>query len=392
VAAPAHARGAAGASLAARLRDRLPEIEAAVATRVYAISDPRDVSDPAYLEGLNAALEAAIEYRLAVLEAGERQAPPVPTALLTQARLDARDGVALDTVLRRYFAGNALFGDFLVKEAERSTVPSSALAALLGTQATLGDRLLAAVSVEYDRERKARPQSASERRRECAKALLAGELVDQAELGYELDAHHVAFMIRGEGGPAAMRSLAERLGRPLLVVTREEEPVSACWLGGARPLAVETAVEALGEHPVPGVVVTVGEPAAGLAGWRLSHRQAKAALPIAVERGASLLRYADIVVLASIVRDDLAVTSLRRLYLEPLEAARDGGEASLRTLRAYLSAGRNLSSTAAVLGVNRRTVANRIAAIEDLLGRSLKDSAAELEIALLLDGSVPSAP
>ncbi|HWT90362.1 MAG TPA: hypothetical protein VN179_04535, partial [Solirubrobacterales bacterium] len=78
------------AELAARLRERLPEIQAAVATRVYAISDPHEVADQAYLQGLDAALAAAVKHRLEVLEAGERQAPPVPTELLAQARLDAR--------------------------------------------------------------------------------------------------------------------------------------------------------------------------------------------------------------------------------------------------------------------------------------------------------------
>jgi hypothetical protein len=113
--------------LASRLRERLPEIQAAVASRVYSISDPHEVSDPAYLLGLKGALAAAVEYRLAVLEAGERQAPSVPPVLLAQARLEARDGVLLDTVLRRYFAGNTLFGDFLVEGAEREEVPNSAL-------------------------------------------------------------------------------------------------------------------------------------------------------------------------------------------------------------------------------------------------------------------------
>jgi hypothetical protein len=41
----------ARAALPARLRERLPEIQAAVATRVYPISDPHEVSDPAYLWG-----------------------------------------------------------------------------------------------------------------------------------------------------------------------------------------------------------------------------------------------------------------------------------------------------------------------------------------------------
>jgi hypothetical protein len=373
-------------ALASRLRERLPEIQAAIATRVYAISDPHDVADPAYLQGLNAALAAAIDYRLAVLEASERHAPSVPPVLLAQARLDARDGVPLDTVLRRYFAGNALFGDFLVEEAERAEVPSSALRRLLGAQATLGDRLVEAVSEEHAREAKSWPSSTAERRRECVKSLLAGELVDRSGLGYDLDAHHLALMARGEGSQETMRMLAERLDRHLLAVCREEEPVWACWLGGMRPLDAEQALQALGDMPLDRVLVTVGEPGEGLSGWRLSHRQAKAALPIAERKGQAVLRYADVVLQASILRDDLATISLRRLYLEPLEKARDGGEMGRETLRAYFAAERNVSSTAAALGVDRRTVTNRLRAIEDLFGRPIKDVATELETALRLDG------
>jgi hypothetical protein len=363
----------------------LPEIQAAIATRVYAIADPHDVADPAYLEGLNAALAAAIDHRLALLEMGERRAPAVPPILIAQARLDARDGVSLDTVLRRYFAGNTLFGDFLVEEAERAEVSSSDLRRLLGAQATLGDRLLAAVSAEHAREAKNRPSGAAERRRACVKSLLAGELVDDSELGYALDAHHLALMAKGEGAPEAMRVLAGRLDRRLLAVRREEGDVWACWLGGRRPLASEQALRALGEISLDRVLVTVGEPGEGLSGWRLSHRQAKAALPIAVRRGQPVLHYADVALLAAILRDDLVATSLHQLYLEPLERARDDGKVGRETLRAYFAAERNVSSTAAALGVDRRTVTNRIRAIEELFGRPLKDFATELETALLLD-------
>jgi len=378
--------GEACSALAARLRERLPEIQAAVATRVYAISDPHQVGDPTYLEGLNVALAAAVDHRLAVLEGGQRPAPAVPPVLLAQARLDARDGVSLDTVLRRYFAGNVLFGDFLVEEAERVEVPSSDLRRLLAAQATLGDRLLAAVSAEYAREAKSQPSSAAERRRECVKSLLAGELVDHSALGYDLDAQHLAVMAKGEGAPEAMSVLAGRLDRRLLAVCREEEPVWACWLGGRDPLEAERVLRALGEIPLERVLVTVGEPGQGLSGWRLSHRQAKAALPVAERGEEAAVRYADVALLASILRDDLVTTSLHQLYLEPLERARDGGRVGRETLRAYFAAERNVSSTAAALGVDRRTVSNRIRAIEALYGRPLKDCATELETALRLDG------
>jgi hypothetical protein len=379
------------ATLAARLRERLPELQAAIGTRVYSISDPREVSDPAYLQGLNSALAAAVEHRLAVLEGGERNAPPVPVDLLAQARLDARDGVPLDTVLRRYFAGTALFGDFLVEEAERAEVPSAELRRLLAAQATLGDRLLAAVSAEYSEAAAARPRSAAERRRECVKSLLAGELVDSSELGYDLDAHHLGLLARGEGAEELMRELAGTLDRRLLVVQREEEPKWAGWLGGRRPLEAEAAVEALAARVPEGIFVAVGEPAEGLTGWRFSHLQAKAALQLAERRGDRVVRYADVAVLTAIGRDELAAASLRQLYLAPLEHGRDGGEVARQTLRAYFAAERNVSSTAAALGVDRRTVSNRLRAIEALLGRSLKDSATDLEIALRMEDGAAGA-
>jgi hypothetical protein len=373
-----------GTDLAARLRERLPELEAAIATRVYAISDPREVSDPAYLEGLNAALVAAIEHRLVVLEVGERGAPAVPPPLIAQARLDARDGVPLDTVLRRYFAGNALFGDFLVEEAERAEIPSSTLRRLLAGQATQGDRLLAAVSAEHAREELSRPTGPAERRRECVKRLLAGELVDHSELDYEIDAQHLGLMARGEGAAETMRELALKLDRRLLAVRREDEPVWACWLGGRDQLGVETALRELRELRPDGILITVGEPGESLSGWRLSHRQAKAALPIAERGQESVVRYSDVALLASILRDDLAIASLRRLYLAPLEEVREGENLRL-ALHAYFRAGRNVSSAAAALGLNRRTLSKRLQAVERILGRPLESLAADLEVALSLE-------
>jgi DNA-binding PucR family transcriptional regulator len=371
--------------LAARLRERLPEIQATITTRVHAIADPHDVADRAYLEGLDSAVAAAIEHRLAVLEAGERQALPVPPALLSQARLDARDNVSLDAVLRRYYAGGTLFADFLAEEAERAEVPSATLRRLLGEQATLGDRLLAAVSTEYTDEAKNRPRSTAERHREVVKRMLAGELADHSEIDYDFGAHHLALMAKGERAEELLREVGRELGRRLLVVEREEEPKWAGWLGGTRELTAERALRELAGAVPAGVLVTVGEPGAGLAGWRFSHFQAKAALPVAERRGEAVVRYADVALVASIARDDLLTASLRQLYLAPLEQMRDGGGVARETLRAYFGAERNISSTAAALGVDRRTVRNRIRAIEGLLGRSLKDSAADLEIALRLE-------
>jgi hypothetical protein len=370
--------------LGARLRDRLPELRAAVTTRVQAFDDPGAVADPAYREGLEAALPAAIEHSVACLEAGDQRRPEVPFEVLAQARLDARDRVPLDTATRRYLAVSAIVGDFLAEEAERAGVPSGTLRRLLAVQATRLDELLAAAGVEHARELRNRPTTAAERRRECVKRLLAGELVDRAELGYELEGEHLALMVKGDGAQELLRALAHRLDRQLLAVRREEEPLWAAWLGGRRPMPTEEVLRALAETPVDAMTVTVGEPADGLEGWRFTHEQAKAALPIADRDERPVVRFLDVAVEAAIVRDELIALSLRRRYLEPLAAARDGGEGARRTLRAFFAAERNVSATAAALGVDRRTVRNRLAAIEGQLGRPLNGSVADLEIALRL--------
>jgi hypothetical protein len=109
------------------------------------------------------------------------------------------------------------------------------------------------------------------------KRLLAGELVDRAEVGYDLDGEHVALMARGDAAKGLLREVAARLDRRLLAVRREEEPLWAAWLGGRRPLATEEVTWALGETALDGGVLTVGEPAEGLEGRRFTHAQAKAA-------------------------------------------------------------------------------------------------------------------
>lgn len=389
--APASARffDQVAPTLGARLRARFSELEGELANLVEDVN-PRDAADPLYLDyldSLRANRPAVLEYAVQVIEDGERRAPEVPAAVFTAARLAVRAGVPLDAVLRRYSAGHAFAGDVLVEEAERAEVSSSDLRRILHRQATVFDRLHEAVTEEYAREARSRPTTTAEWRREYIEQLLAGRQPSgEVELGYDLNGNHVGLVAQGEGGHEAMRELAKRLGRRLLADRPGEEPVWACWLGGSRPLGAEEVLRALGDVPSDSVVVTVGEAGEGISGWRLSHRQARAALAIAERRGQSPLRYADVAVEASILRDDLGTTSLRQLYLEPLEGMRDGGRAARETLRAYFATERNISSTAAALGVDRRTVTNRIRAVEELFGRPLRDFETDLEIALRLAG------
>jgi DNA-binding PucR family transcriptional regulator len=95
-----------------------------------------------------------------------------------------------------------------------------------------------------------------------------------------------------------------------------------------------------------------------------------------------MIRYSDVALLASALQDEVLASSLQRLYLDPLAYERDGGATLRHTLRAYFLACRQVSSTAAVLGVSRQTVAVRLRTIEERIGRSLDGCASEMDTAL----------
>ncbi len=376
------------AELTARLRSRRAEIEQAVLTRTFAVTDTGDpvdldTLDPEYLEGLRTAIGAALDYGLEVIERGEERAPSPPPVLLAQARLAARYGIGLDTVLRRYSAGYVLLSDYLVEEAERQGMRGAYLKRVLRARSAL-DRLLAGVSEEYSREVSERPGSNEERRTERVERLLAGELLDTSDLAYEFECTHLAVIAWGEGTEEALKDLATAFGSRLLTIPRSEGAVWA-WLGSHEPLEMCALHRYAKESWPGGVKVAIGEQGLGLAGWRLSHRQAKAALPVAMRSPEPFVRYVDVALLAAVLQDELLAATLRRLYLEPLMAERDGGEVAIETLRAYLEAGRNVSSAAAGLGVRRHTVTSRLRAIEEKIGRSLDSCATEIEVALRLD-------
>jgi DNA-binding PucR family transcriptional regulator len=128
--------------------------------------------------------------------------------------------------------------------------------------------------------------------------------------------------------------------------------------------------------------VAIGEPGQGLAGWRLSHHQARAALAVAFRAESPVVRYADVAMLATVLKDELLMSSLQTLYLEPLDGGRDGGEELRQTVRAYFAADRNVSAAAASVGVTRQAVARRLRSAEERLGRPIATWGADLEIAL----------
>jgi hypothetical protein len=344
--------------------------------------------DPDCLRGLRALVDAAIEYGLAVAEGDDERAFSIPASLLAQTRRAAGNGVSLDTIFRYCLAAHALLSETLLKEAERSGLPGRLLRDLVSRQAIRFDQLLGALGEEFAREQKRRFYSSDARIADRVRRLLAGQLLDTSSLSYDLDLHHLGGVAEGAEAAEAIRRFAKALESRLLLIKPSDEVVWA-WFGIHPSVDSEQLDRALALVWPPHLPLALGEIGSGYEGWRLTHEQAKAALPIAVSKPGLPVQYADVALLASIIRDNLLATSLREIFLVPLQGARGGGAALLETLRAYFATGRNGASTAAALGVSRQTVSNRLRAIEGHLGRPLAGCTGELEAALRLEQLEP---
>lgn len=369
--------------LVVRLRERLPEIEDAIFARARTLSDAVGEEDPEYVAGLRATVSEALEFALAHIEMGEEWMGPIPLAAAEQARRSARAGVRLDTVLRRYAAGDRLLGDFIMDEADR--FPSQGLRLVLRTHGPQVDRLMAAVATEYMDEIARMKRSPTQRLAERVQRLVAGEDPDDVGgLEYTFDAWHLGMIVKGSKAEACARSLAAGLDCQVLVVSRGNGIVWV-WLGARRPVAVPDLERVLSEGVAGDATLAVGEPRSGLDGWRLTHREAQAAQEVMLRKPQRVTRARDVILIAAVLRDDALAKSLFETYLAPLEGHGDSAPVLRETLRAYFSAGLNAATAAAALAVDRHTVQRRLRKVEEALGRLLPDCHAELVVALGLE-------
>lgn len=330
--------------------------------------------------GLDTVVSETIGF--AIDAVGQEKAPPLPLSLYSQARLAARNGVSLTTIVRRYLAGFLALTECLDQETAPSQAPR-----LRRYLARLLDGLIGEIGDVYSLEVGHGVRSREWRRVKLVEDLLAGNPVDVAELapGLDFNAWHVALIATGTSAVDTVDRLAKASDRRLLQIRRGERSVWA-WLTGRRRLESTKLQLLAAEHMQADGCLALGEPCESLSGWRLSHHQAAAALPVGLRRGDRIVRYGAVPMQASMLQDPVLSESLRQRYLAPLDDERDGGRIARETLRVYFSRDRNISSAATAMGVARQTVSGRLRTIERCLGvDDLHACAHELEAALDLE-------
>jgi GGDEF-like domain/PucR C-terminal helix-turn-helix domain len=338
---------------------------------------------PDYVDGLREAVTHGVDYGVGVLVNGDDRAEPIPLSLLTQARLAARQRLPLDLVLRRFIAAKDVLIDFVLGEVSVGAGwEPSALRRGFAAVAAAFDRLLRLIAEEYRKERQAHRYSGQSQVADCVRRLLAGERVDSSVLSYDIEGKHLAVIARLTDVRPPVRRMAEELGARALILTAGED--LWIWLGSKWPLDPERVRLGL-ESISPTSSFGIGEPEAGLGGWRLTHQQAEAASSIARKSAPAIVRYAEVSLVAAAMRDELLARSLQSMYLTPLERERDNGKRLRATLRAYFNADRNSSSASSALGVSRQAVADRLKTAQNRVNQPLNLCGDALALALRLE-------
>ena len=298
----------------------------------------------------------------------------------------ARRGLDLTLLLRCYAAGASVVDDFVMQEACRTPEASvPVLQRLRQRQSSAFERLLWIVHEEFSRESAVMPRTARARKAAQIHRLLRGDDHDASGLEYDVSGFHLGLIIVSPDPTEVLTPITSTIGVRCLTLTLDDT-VTWSWLGSRHPVtatAVEGCVERLQSKTF--AALAIGEAGRGLTGWRNTHRQAAAVLPIALHLPLGIARYSDHLVLGSALQDDLLVGSLRKIFLDPLSQGRDGGRTLKETLRAVITSDGNVSSAASMLGVKRHTVTQRMRNAEDMIGRAFRPMSPGLQLALLLD-------
>jgi hypothetical protein len=317
----------------------------------------------------------------------------LPPGAVDEALLAANEGLPWAAVLRTYAIGHASLWELMCAEVERRGLPDArrveALRVLSRYLFAYVDQVTGQIAEVYQAERDRLLRSQERRRASLTRELLAGMPVSEQELGYRLRADHIGIVAWGRNPEAVVTQIAQELGCALLITPGGGRSVWA-WLGG-RPRIEAATVRALERFSSePETFLAFGEVAFGDEGFVQSHRQALQAYRVAAITGAPVTRYDDVALEALVVQDERLAKEFVERELGSL-AVPDAKTARLRaTLRAYFSLGQNASATGALLGVHERTVAYRLATIEERIGHPITRRRDELGLALRIHALLQS--
>jgi DNA-binding PucR family transcriptional regulator len=398
------------ADTAARLQDRLAQVYSAI--QVYLEDQIPELSgDARVMELLGPSIEGNVDTLLHALRYAipvERVA--VPTAALEYARRLAQHGVPLNALVRAYRLGQHRMNELVFAEVRTIDVPEPArytvLEAITATLFEYIDWITQQVIVVYEDERERWLENQNSLRAVRVRDVLTAHKpvdVDAATtaIRYPLRWHHLAVVMwYPDTGTESdeisrlqrfLRELGQAAGAaaaPLFVAA--DRTCGWGWLPyRAATLAAEAHVRrfAAGKRDAPNMAV--GTLRSGVAGFRLSHREAEGARRVALiaEGGEPALICAGDqgLSIAALLAGDVPDT---RAWvagtLGGLSTDTDNDARLRETLRVFLGCGSSYKQAAEELNLHFNTVKYRVGRAVARRGRQIAADRLEVELALLV--------
>jgi hypothetical protein len=366
---------AATRELADELARRIDALVEAMLERVLADPDLARFDEPHFQELARLIARENLLHEVHAL----RHDRALPESAPGEAQVAARQAVELDApvtvVLRCYRAGHAVLWSAWLELVEHRDFDDAVRRRLLesGSEFMFAyvERCTAFVLAEYAGHHDAVARTRDYRRLQAVRRVLAGEPGGDALDGYPLAQEHLGLVAWGPDAKRALGAVAERAATAMTIPGGDG--TLWAWIGGA-------------DHPLPSLPgaasIALGTPGSGVDGFRRTHREAQDARAVATRLRQDLTRFDEVslealALVAGGRAHELVERELATLAEDTARARR------LReTLEAYFASGQNATAAGARLGVNERTVRNRLRAIEETIGRDLTTRRAEVETAL----------
>src|SRR4051794_37749830 len=206
--------------LAGRLDDEIDELVATMLPRMRAEVPDFDIgSRPELRDAERASIYGNMRAALRAL-GGDRSQPEAPAEAIEEARITARAGVPLEALLHTYRVGHAVIWERTLDVVEELALDARSRHTVLriGSHWLFAyvDAIAGHVTKEYIHERDRIMRSSIERRVQLVRDVLDGATIDAGELGYDLDAKHLALVVQGPEAEQWLSELAARLDRRLM--------------------------------------------------------------------------------------------------------------------------------------------------------------------------------
>ena len=353
--------------------------------------------DPILVEDLRASTTSQWRAFLAMIDGEYGLHLPAPAYGLALSL--ARRGMDLGTLLKVYRVGNqAVFNAFtktIHAAGEDAPARDEVLVFIWTRAARWLDDAVEALTETFVGERQRLRDTAATRRAESIGALLGANppaaRATEGALAHSLQHWQTAGIAWADenlgGGPSEITDISGELGKalgaPPPLTTMAGNRDLWWWAATTRSPDLQALSDLREELDRRGLRVAVGRPGTGIAGFRSSHAEARAAQALALRSSATprLTCFADVELLC-LVADQPELT---HRMVEREAGALVGDDKNLDVLRETVLTHLqtfSVEATAEAMFVHKNTVRYRIARAEELLGHPLTERSTWLELAL----------